>query len=252
MIGVRDEYIPSTWANAEGQAPQILDRVLAPTPEGVKLADILLDLASDSDGGLVTRRLLESLTRYNLGDEIAEWLEIPRNPGMDEGLALSWPIYVQAKEAGLTVPLSGELYWGIDEILRQGVLYFLSDGEPLYIEIPETNNPNHEDGSNGGKGGGKPQGRLKSARFREESNGDRLLEVELHLKERLRVEADLVRNGDTLALVRRSALEAGSRTVRMRLPDDVDKGPARLLVAFTERSGTTRRASRELSVPARG
>ena len=142
MLGVRDEYIPATWADADAQAPQILDPVLAPTPEGVKLADILLDLASDADGGVVTRPMLESMTRYFLGDKIAKWLEIPRHPGQDQTLALSWPWYVQAKEAGLKVPGSGEVYWAIDEILRQGVLYFLSEGEPQYIEIPEGNNPN--------------------------------------------------------------------------------------------------------------
>ena len=47
MLGVRDEYIPATWDAAYAQAPQILDPVLAPTPEGIKLADILLDLAAE-------------------------------------------------------------------------------------------------------------------------------------------------------------------------------------------------------------
>ena len=55
MLGVKDEYIPATWDAAYAQAPQILDPVLAPTPEGIKLADILLDLAADTDGGVVTR-----------------------------------------------------------------------------------------------------------------------------------------------------------------------------------------------------
>jgi hypothetical protein len=143
MLGVKDEYIPATWAAADAQAPQILDPVLAPTPEGVKLADILLDLASDGDRGLVSRSLLESLTRYTLGDQIAEWLEIPRHPGQDEMLAASWPQYVRGKEAGLRVPGSKELYWAFDEILRQGMLWYLSEGEPIYIEIPDSNNPSY-------------------------------------------------------------------------------------------------------------
>ena len=99
MLGVKDEYIPATWAAADAQAPQILDPVLAPTPEGIKLADILLDLAADADGGVVTRPLLESLTRYFLGDEIAEWLEIPRHPGQDEMLAADLAA-VRARQGG--------------------------------------------------------------------------------------------------------------------------------------------------------
>jgi hypothetical protein len=143
MLGVKDEYIPATWDDAEAQAPQILDPVLAPTPEGIKLADILLDMASEGDGGAFSRPMLESLTRYFLGDEIAEWLHIPRHPGQDEMLAASWPQYVRLKEAGLLVPGSPEVYWAFDELLRRGTLWFLSEGEPISIEIPDGNNPNY-------------------------------------------------------------------------------------------------------------
>ncbi|HYF24368.1 MAG TPA: oxygenase MpaB family protein [Baekduia sp.] len=143
MLGVRDEYIPATWDAADAQAPEILDPVLAPTTEGIELADILLDLAAGTDGGLVTRPLLESLTRYFLGDRIAEWLQIPRHPGQDELLAATWPQYVRSKEAGLLLPGSGELYWAFDELLRRGALWYLAEGEPIHIEIPDTNNPNY-------------------------------------------------------------------------------------------------------------
>src|SRR4051794_36911616 len=143
MLGVRDEYIPATWEAADAQAPEILDPVLAPTPEGIKLADMLLDLGSQADGGTFSRPTLESMTRYFLGDRIADWLEIPRHPGQDEMLAASWPQYVKAKEAGLVVPGSPEIYWTFDEILRQGLMWYLSDGQPVYIEIPGGNNPNY-------------------------------------------------------------------------------------------------------------
>jgi hypothetical protein len=142
MLGVKDEYIPATWKAAYAQAPQILDPVLAPTPEGIKLADFLLDLAADADGGVVTRPLLESLTRYFLGDQNAERLQIPRHPGQDHLLAAAWPQYVQLKEAGLLVPGTPEIYWVLDEVVRQGLLWYLGEGEQLNIEIPDMNNPN--------------------------------------------------------------------------------------------------------------
>ncbi len=142
MLGVKDEYIPATWDAANAQAPQILDPVLAPTPEGIKLADFLLDLAAETDGGVITRPLLESLTRYFLGPQIAGWLQIPRHPGQDELLAISWPQFVRLKEAGLLLPGVSELYWVFDEILRQGALWYLGEGQRLSIEIPGANNPN--------------------------------------------------------------------------------------------------------------
>jgi hypothetical protein len=143
MLGVKDEYIPATWDAAYAQAPEILDPVLAPTPEGIKLADILLDLIAETDGGIFSRPLLESLTRYFLGDKIAAQLQIPRHPGQDELLAATWPQFVRLKEVGLLIPGSNELYWVFDEILRQGALWYLGEGKPLSIEIPDTNNPNY-------------------------------------------------------------------------------------------------------------
>jgi len=143
LLGVRDEYIPATWADADAQAPQILDPLLAPTPEGIKLADFLLDLAAEADGGVASRPMLESMTRYFLGDKIAEWLQIPRNPGWDESLRMGWPNYVRSKEFGLLFPGSQELYWALDEFVRQGALWYLSEGEPISIEIPDMNNPNY-------------------------------------------------------------------------------------------------------------
>ena len=142
MLGVRDEYIPATWAAADAQAPQILDPVLAPTPEGVELAQILLDLGSSADGGLFSRPMLESMTRYFLGDQIAEWLQIPRRPGQDEMLAMAWPQFVRYKEMGLRFPGMNQFYWAFDEFLRQGAMYYLSEGQPIFIEIPYFNNPN--------------------------------------------------------------------------------------------------------------
>ncbi|MDL4775286.1 oxygenase MpaB family protein [Actinomadura xylanilytica] len=48
MLGIEDEYIPKSWDEAGAQADQVLTPVLGPTPEGGKLADILLNLGSAS------------------------------------------------------------------------------------------------------------------------------------------------------------------------------------------------------------
>ncbi len=147
MLGILDEYIPSSWDEANSQATQVLDPIIAPTPEGVDLAHILLDLAANIDGGLLTTHILGALSRYMLGDKIADWLQIPREPVWDPAFQTLWPIFVDVKEGLLKItdapPALLDVYWAFDEILRLGVLIFLSGAKfPISIQIPTTNNPN--------------------------------------------------------------------------------------------------------------
>ncbi|HEY8482055.1 MAG TPA: oxygenase MpaB family protein [Spirillospora sp.] len=147
MLGIKDEYIPNSWPEADAQAEQVLDPVLAPTPEGVKLADMLLNLAAFADGGVVTKRVLGALTRYVLGDEIAGWLKIPRYPFWDNLLKTGWPPFVAVREGILEItdapkPVR-DAYWMFDELLRQAALLVLSEAKPISIEIPTGNNPNY-------------------------------------------------------------------------------------------------------------
>ena len=144
LLGVLDEYIPATWSEASSQSTQLLDPLLAATPEGLNLADRLLRLASEYDGG-ASYPFLCSMTRYMLGNQAATWLKIPRRPGLDSTVALSWPTFVAMKEGWHTLglPLSKELFWAFDEFLRQATLLFLSEGETISIELPSGNNPNH-------------------------------------------------------------------------------------------------------------
>lgn len=143
MLGVRDEYIPASWDAAEAQARQVLDPILAPTPEGKELARILVRLAAEVDGGHITRPLLESITRTFLGNHIANQLELPRHPWQDELMAAAWPIFVGVKEGTLWVaPRQAKEFWNFfAEFLRQGVLFYLGEGKRLDIQIPVMNNP---------------------------------------------------------------------------------------------------------------
>jgi hypothetical protein len=142
MLGVRDEYVPATWSAAADQSRHVLDPVLAPTPEGISLARTLLNLAAEYDQGL-SKPMLHSFTRYTLGDRIADWLEIPREPGSDRAVAQGWPAFVAFREAGADLPLSPGPYWTFDEFLRQGVLFFLGEGRRIDITIPTGNNPHY-------------------------------------------------------------------------------------------------------------
>ncbi|MGW0810715.1 oxygenase MpaB family protein [Nonomuraea sp. NPDC002799] len=141
LLGIKDEYIPASWAEANAQAKEVLDPVLASTAEGVKLADILLNLGSPVDAGILSKPILGAFTRYMLGDQIAGWLKIPREPIWDPLLKLSWRPFIAVREGLLPLPLAPEAYWLFDEFLRKAALLFLSEARPIRIEIPDTNRP---------------------------------------------------------------------------------------------------------------
>ncbi|MFV2175134.1 oxygenase MpaB family protein [Actinomadura sp. LOL_016] len=155
MLGIKDEYIPNSWAEADSQAAQVLTPILAATPEGVKLADMLLNLATIVPGGplkYITKPILGALTRYVLGDEIAQWLKIPREPFWDFVFETAWEPFIQVREGLLSLEdapgVLQKVYWAFDEILRLAALLVLSGADlPISIEIPSINNPNYPDGN---------------------------------------------------------------------------------------------------------
>lgn len=140
-LGVKDEYIPQTWATAESQAQQVLNPILAPTPEGIRLADILLDLGAQIDLGILSRPILGSVTRFMLGDQIANWLQIPREPLWDNLLKIAWKPFIAVREGLLPFPLAPSAYWLFEEFLRKFALFYLGEGQALNIEIPVANRP---------------------------------------------------------------------------------------------------------------
>ncbi len=144
MLGVQDQYIPKSWNAADAQARQVLDPILAPTTEGIKLSDILLDLGMNLDLTLMSRPVLGAITRFMLGDKIADWLHIPREPVWGPLLETAWGPYVAVREGLLNVGLPREAYWLFDEFLRQFVLFYMSELRmPINITIPAANNPHY-------------------------------------------------------------------------------------------------------------
>lgn len=141
LLGVKDEYIPASWAEANTQAAQVLTPVLTPTPEGIELADILLHLGAVIDGGLLTKPILGAFTRFMLGDQIAGWLNIAREPVWDTLLRTAWGPFIAVREGLLPFPLAPSAYWLFDEFLRKAALLFLSEARTISIEIPVMNRP---------------------------------------------------------------------------------------------------------------
>ena len=141
LLGVREEFIPKTWAAAEAQAAQVLTPVLAPTREGRRLAEELLGLTARIDLG-VTRGFLNEFVRYVLSDAIGDWLRLPRDYLAAATVRTGWPTYILFREGLLPVIPVG--FYMFDQFLRALAMLFLnnlSSPTTTPITIPTGNRP---------------------------------------------------------------------------------------------------------------
>jgi hypothetical protein len=139
LLGVHDEYIPATWADAHAQSDQILTPILNPTFEGRELAEVLLGLTAQVDLG-VTRGFLNEFVRYLLGDQIGDWLALKRDYAAKALIRTGWPAYVGFREGTiLLMPLN---YYLFDQFVRALAMAFLNrgaDGQTTPITLPDIN-----------------------------------------------------------------------------------------------------------------
>ncbi|WP_430784158.1 oxygenase MpaB family protein [Actinoplanes sp. G11-F43] len=140
LLGIRDEYVPATWAAANSQSDQILPPNMGPTREGVELTDILLgQLAEQTSPASVSRPLVNALARYLVGDQVADWDGIRREPVWGPLIATAWPALIRFREGLIPLPLVPEAAWVLDEAARQYILLFLTKGRETKITIPTSN-----------------------------------------------------------------------------------------------------------------
>ncbi|ONI75193.1 Latex clearing protein [Actinosynnema sp. ALI-1.44] len=142
MLGIRDEFIPQTWDAANAQSDQVLPPAMGPTREGVSLTDTLLGMLAEqtSPGGL-NRPMVNALSRYLVGDQVADWNGIPREPVWDPLVRSAFPKLVAFREKLVPLPLVPEVAWVLEEAARGYILFYLTQGQPVDIDIPETNRP---------------------------------------------------------------------------------------------------------------
>jgi hypothetical protein len=142
LLGIRDEYIPTSWAAANAQSAQVLDPAMGPTSEGVALADLILQISAEgaSPGG-TARPLLNALARYLVGDRVADWSAVRREPVWGPLVRTGFPYFVAIREHLMPLPLVPEIAWTLDELIRRYVLFYLAEGQEIHIEIPDVNRP---------------------------------------------------------------------------------------------------------------
>lgn len=141
LLGVPDEYIPQTWAAADAQSAQVLTPILAPTTEGVELAEDLLGLTAQVDLG-VTRGFLNEFVRYVLSDDVGDWLGLKRDYTAAALVRTAWPAYILFRE-GLSPVMPGAFYL-VDQFVRALAMLFLDKGASATstpITIPTANRP---------------------------------------------------------------------------------------------------------------
>ncbi|WP_328617532.1 DUF2236 domain-containing protein [Amycolatopsis sp. NBC_00355] len=141
LLGVRDEFIPKTWADANAQSAYALTPILAPTTEGKELAKDLLGLTAQIDLG-VTRGFLNEFVRYVLNDRIGDWLSLPRDYAAATLVRTGWPTYIAFREGLLPVLPVG--FYMFDQFVRALAMLFLNNGTSpasTTIVIPTANRP---------------------------------------------------------------------------------------------------------------
>ncbi|WP_410616692.1 oxygenase MpaB family protein [Amycolatopsis sp. lyj-109] len=141
LLGVRDEFIPKTWAAADTQSAQVLTPLLAPTPEGRELAADLLGLTAQIDLG-VTRGFLNEFVRYVLSNEVGDWLGLPRDYVAATLIRTGWPAYIAFREGLLPIAPAG--FYLFDQFIRALAMLFLNKGTSSTstpITIPTGNRP---------------------------------------------------------------------------------------------------------------
>lgn len=141
FLGVRDEYIPATWDAAHAQAAQILTPKLSWTQEGQELAEVLLGLTAQIDLG-VTRGFLNEFVRYQLGNEIGNWLGLKRDYVSAAVIRAGWPTYIAFREGVL--PVAPASFYLFDQFVRALGMAFLNrgaSGQTTPITIPDMNRP---------------------------------------------------------------------------------------------------------------
>ncbi|WP_410672197.1 oxygenase MpaB family protein [Amycolatopsis sp. cmx-4-68] len=141
LLGVRDEFIPKTWAEADAQSARVLTPLLAPTTEGKELAADLLGLTAQIDLG-VTRGFLNEFVRYVLSDAVGDWLGLPRDYAAAALVRTGWPAYIAFREGLLPIAPVG--FYMFDQFVRALAMLFLNkvtSPTSTPITIPTGNRP---------------------------------------------------------------------------------------------------------------
>lgn len=79
LLGIAPEWIPEDLEEAETLVERIAERHHGPSPEGVAMTKALIEMHADLIPGTLFDGIVPALIRYLVGDQIADWMEVPRS-----------------------------------------------------------------------------------------------------------------------------------------------------------------------------
>lgn len=79
MLGAREDIIPETIAESKQLEKMIKKRHHGPSPEGVQMTSALLEFHASLIPGEKFDNIIHALIRETVGDEIADWMEVPHS-----------------------------------------------------------------------------------------------------------------------------------------------------------------------------
>ena len=79
LLGIRGDVLPDTPEEAQELADAIARRHHGPSPEGIQMTKALLDMHAELIPGELFDGVIPAMVRHLVGDQIADWLEIPRS-----------------------------------------------------------------------------------------------------------------------------------------------------------------------------
>lgn len=80
MLGIRPSVMPVSMTEAAALTEAIFRRHHGPSPDGVLMTKALLDLHRQMLPGELFDGIFPGLVRFWAGDQVADWMEVPRTP----------------------------------------------------------------------------------------------------------------------------------------------------------------------------
>jgi hypothetical protein len=137
MLGCQREHLPQNWAEFQALTAAIRRRHHGPSLEGVAMTKALIELHADLIPGEMFDGVIPAVMRQLVGDQVADWLEIPRG---------HWDLVINDAESlvGLLDRLDQKAGSLADVVDRLGMAFLsrqaiaLSGYERAAFEIPTT------------------------------------------------------------------------------------------------------------------
>lgn len=147
MMGIPEEVIPHTYNEAEECTAAILNHQVSASPEGTELTNSCLNFMADIIPGKKFDEIPNIYTRYLIGDELADLLNIEKNHNSFENWLVMKQMkflnFVEDEVTDISVLLD-KITEKVNKALLQGMINFFNDDKQVHFYIPPNLQDNWE------------------------------------------------------------------------------------------------------------